>query len=56
MRGNKYDSHLFAEAQAEVFRLMDRDSFSVRFLPVLRKRFGACKCFCRRLHGLLGSR
>jgi hypothetical protein len=41
MTANKVDSNLFAEAQAEVFRLMERDSFATRFLPMVRKRFGA---------------
>lgn len=47
----KFDANLFSEAQAEVFRLMDKDSFAARFLPVIRKRFGArCvrRCVWRR--------
>ncbi len=41
--GNKtYTPFMFSEAQAEIFRLMDKDSFSRRFLPPLRKRIGAC--------------
>jgi hypothetical protein len=40
----RYSAHMFAEAQSEIFRLMDRDSFATRFLPAIRKRFGGASC------------